>query len=144
MHDCTSDAEQTADFIHSKYAYQRTKVSFGKDGCTADVNVQEDLYTFQSDDGRWGGNNGSTLTASILANRHNLSWETKDGVQTANYFGSVTQSSTILLGTDDEHRDVYVPFGAMLPMVHPNDLVLGGWDINSATLAEAKLSFAVF
>jgi len=25
----------------------------------------------------WGGNNGSTLTAGIMANRQNLSWRTK-------------------------------------------------------------------
>ena len=34
-----------------------------------------------------GGNNGSTAVGSIFANRKNMSWRTKDGVQTANYFG---------------------------------------------------------
>ena len=33
--------------------------------------------------------------------------------------------------------DVYVPFGAMLPMVHPNDIVLGGWDISGLNLGDA-------
>lgn len=32
----------------------------------------------------WGGNNGTTLTAGILANRHALQWETKDGIKTSN------------------------------------------------------------
>ena len=27
----------------------------------------------------WGGNNGSTLTAGVIANRHNISWCTKEG-----------------------------------------------------------------
>lgn len=48
----------------------------------------------------WGGNNGSTVTGAILANRHAMQWPTKEGTVTANYFGSITQSSTILLGTD--------------------------------------------
>jgi len=28
----------------------------------------------------WGGNNGSTITAGILANKNNLEWETKSGM----------------------------------------------------------------
>jgi myo-inositol-1-phosphate synthase len=38
----------------------------------------------------WGGNNGSTITAGILANRKNIEWETKDGKKSANYYGSFT------------------------------------------------------
>lgn len=33
----------------------------------------------------WGGNNGSTITAALLANKLNLTWETKDGTKTANW-----------------------------------------------------------
>ena len=29
----------------------------------------------------WGGNNGTTVTAAVLANKLNLSWHTKDGIQ---------------------------------------------------------------
>ena len=29
----------------------------------------------------WGGNNGSTLTASVLANKLKLEWRTKEGVK---------------------------------------------------------------
>jgi myo-inositol-1-phosphate synthase len=85
----------------------------------------------------WGGNNGSTVTASILANKQGLQWHTKDGVQTANYFGSITQASTFKIGVDNSGNDVHVPFSSMLPMVNPNDLVIGGWDISSANLGEA-------
>lgn len=84
-----------------------------------------------------GGNNGSTLVASVLANKNKLSWTTKEGVQTPNYFGSVTQASTVRLGTDSSGEGVYIPFSNLLPMVHPNDLVIGGWDISSLNLAEA-------
>jgi myo-inositol-1-phosphate synthase len=38
---------------------------------------------------------------------------------------------------------VFVPFGKMLPMVHPNDIVLGGWDISSAHLGDAMARAAV-
>lgn len=34
----------------------------------------------------WGGNNGSTLTAALLANKLKLSWETKEGVKFANWY----------------------------------------------------------
>jgi len=37
-----------------------------------------------------GGNNGSTFTAGILANRKQMQWETKNGVASANFYGSFT------------------------------------------------------
>ncbi|KAI8808739.1 Myo-inositol-1-phosphate synthase [Cladochytrium replicatum] len=85
----------------------------------------------------WGGNNGSTLTAAVIANREKLTWHTKDGLQTSNYFGSLVMASTLRLGADAEGNDVFIPFNQILPMAHPNDFVIGGWDINSANLAEA-------
>lgn len=86
----------------------------------------------------WGGNNGSTLTASLIANRRRLSWQTRCGLQHANYFGSVMLSSTVKLGIDDvKGEDVFVPIKDLLPMVNPNDLVIGGWDISSLDLASA-------
>ncbi|KZT72377.1 Myo-inositol-1-phosphate synthase [Daedalea quercina L-15889] len=86
----------------------------------------------------WGGNNGSTLSATILANRHNIVWHTKSGVQQPNYIGSLLRASTVRLGSDPlSGKDVYVPVSDVLPMVHPNDLVLGGWDISGARMDEA-------
>ena len=85
----------------------------------------------------WGGNNGTTVTAAILANKLALTWPSRNGVQDANYFGSLMMSSTVSLGMDAAGRDVYVPFHDLLPMVHPNDIVLGGWDISSMDLASA-------
>ena len=41
-----------------------------------------------------GGNNGSTFVAGILANKHQLSWQSRLGTQTANFYGSFTQSAT--------------------------------------------------
>jgi len=85
----------------------------------------------------WGGNNGSTLTAALEANREQLQWRTKEGVQKANWFGSITQASTVLLGSDYNFKDVYLPMNEMVPMVEPNDIVLDGWDISSFNLGDS-------
>lgn len=85
----------------------------------------------------WGGNNGATVTGAILANRHSMSFRTKEGVVNANYFGSITQSSTVLLGNDTQGKGIYVPMKDVVPMVNPNDLYVDGWDISSMNLADA-------
>ncbi|KAI9142142.1 Myo-inositol-1-phosphate synthase [Paraphysoderma sedebokerense] len=136
----------TDQHIVSEYKYCNTKVL--KEGNRMVVVPTEEKYLFKTEMKvpkvgllmvGWGGNNGSTLTASIIANRHNLSWETREGAQSANYFGSIVMSSTVKLGYDasDPTNEIYMPLRDMLPMVHPNDLVIGGWDINDANLAEA-------
>ena len=85
-----------------------------------------------------GGNNGTTVLATHLANKHRISWHTKDGVQEPNYIGSLVRASTIRLGTDPETgKDVFVPVSEMLPMVHPDDFVIGGWDISSMPMDKA-------
>lgn len=85
----------------------------------------------------WGGNNGSTLTAAVIANRRGLSWKTRRGMQSANYFGSLMLSTTVKLGLDHNGEDIFVPLNHLLPMVNPNDLVIGGWDISSLNLAKS-------
>jgi myo-inositol-1-phosphate synthase len=72
-----------------------------------------------------------------LANKKKINWRSKRGVHEPNYFGSVTQASTVKLGVDAEGNDVYIPFSKVLPMVDPNDLVLGGWDISGKNLGDA-------
>lgn len=84
-----------------------------------------------------GGNNGTTLIGAILANKNKISFENKEGIVEPNYYGSVTQSSTIKLGVDQSGNDVYAPFNSILPFVHPNDLVVGGWDISKQPLDQA-------
>jgi len=85
-----------------------------------------------------GGNNGSTLCATILANRHNIVWRTKEGIQQPNYIGSVLRASTVRIGTEPgSGKEVHVPVSDVLPMVHPNDLVLGGWDISGVSMDKA-------
>lgn len=45
-----------------------------------------------------------------------ISWATKDKVQQANYFGSLTQASTIRVGSFNG-EEIYAPFKSLLPMV---------------------------
>lgn len=85
-----------------------------------------------------GGNNGTTLCATVTANRHNIIWGTKSGTQSPNYIGSMLRASTVRIGSDSvTSKDVHVPISDVLPMVHPNDLILGGWDISSMTMDKA-------
>jgi len=86
-----------------------------------------------------GGNNGCTCVAGALANKLGLTWETKEGTQKANYWGSLMMSSTVKLGNDVRNggQAIYTPLHNMLPMVNPNEIVWGGWDINSTNLADA-------
>lgn len=83
-----------------------------------------------------GGNNGSTLTAAILANKHKIMWNTKTGPKEPNWYGSLTQSSTVTLGYSND-EPVVAPLCKLLPMVDPNDIVIDGWDISGLNLAEA-------
>lgn len=84
----------------------------------------------------WGGNNGTTITAAILANKLGLSWETKTGIKKANWYGSLTQASTVWLGTC-EGKEIYAPMTSLLPMLNPDDIEIDGWDISNLNLANA-------
>lgn len=142
----SADVTYTDAQISSKYVYRTTAVTKTAAGGYI-AKPKEIDYDFQVERkvGRvgmmlvgWGGNNGTTVTAGILANRRNLVWETKTGKQAANYYGSVMMGSTVKLGTDESTgEEINVPFNSVLPMAHPNDLVIGGWDISAMNLAEA-------
>jgi hypothetical protein len=139
------DVQYSADQIRSKYVYRTTTVS--KSGGYYVASPKETTYDFRVDRkvGKTGlmlvglgGNNGTTVTGGILANRRNLTFETKEGPRPSNYYGSLVMSSTMKLGTDAiSNEEVNIPFHDVLPMVHPNDLVIGGWDISSMNLADA-------
>jgi len=79
----------------------------------------------------------STCVAGAIANKLKLTWETKEGTQQANYWGSVMMASTAKLGNDKMGNAVYIPMKSMLPMVNPDAIVWGGWDINSTNLGDA-------
>lgn len=140
------NVQYTHDTIRSKYTYRTTDVVKSADGKYVAV-PKETLYDFKVDRKipkvgvmlvGWGGNNGTTVTAGIIANKRNLVWETKQGQRSANYYGSVIMSSTTKLGVESKTgKDIHIPFHDLLPMVHPNDLVVGGWDISGMNLSEA-------
>ncbi|KAG9324208.1 hypothetical protein KVV02_002009 [Mortierella alpina] len=143
----SKNVQYTESHIIADYQYENAVVTKGVDG-SYNVNPTSVKYQFKTEAKvprvglmmvGWGGNNGSTLTASIIANRQKLSWNTKEGTQEPNYFGSVVQASTLKLGVDAKGNDVYIPFSDILPMVHPNDMVLGGWDISSLNLADSMV-----
>lgn len=48
------------------------------------------------------------------------------------------------MGTSETSGELYVPFKDVLPMVSPNDIVFGGWDISSCNLADAMERARVF
>jgi myo-inositol-1-phosphate synthase len=136
----STNVTYSEEYIESKYQYSHVVV----EGNT--VTPRTESFTFRT--GRkvpktglmlvgWGGNNGTTATAGIIANRLGMTWMTKDGEMKANYYGSMTQSSTVKLGVTLAGDDVNIPLCNLLPMVKPNDLVVGGWDISSMPLGEA-------
>jgi myo-inositol-1-phosphate synthase len=144
----------TPSHITSKYLYEKNHVEFanGSKGGELRVTPLSHLYTFQTVRQvprvgvmfvGWGGNNGSTLTAALLANKEKISWMKKEGRAEANFFGSLTQSTTIRIGQDANGKVVHIPFNAILPMVSPHDLVVGGWDLNGADLGAAMERAAV-
>ena len=143
----------TNDDILSKYKYHTTSVTQNESGkYVAMPKVTSYDFKVKRRVGKvglmlvgWGGNNGSTVTAAILANRRGLEWDTREGKRAANYYGSVVMSSTIKLGTDSKTgKEINIPFHDLLPMLHPNDLAIGGWDISGMNLADSMDRAKVF
>ncbi|RMZ87397.1 hypothetical protein DV736_g5376, partial [Chaetothyriales sp. CBS 134916] len=140
------NVEYTEKEIKSKYVYRTTEVKKNGGGRYT-ASPKEAVYDFKVERkvGKvglmlvgWGGNNGTTVTAGILANKLGLTFETKEGPRAANYYGSLVMGSTVKLGTDvATGEEINIPFHNVLPMVHPNDLVIGGWDISKLDLAAA-------
>lgn len=136
-------AVQRDNFLYSEYKYENAFAEKRADG-TIDVTPTSTDYEFRLDlrTARvgvmvvgLGGNNGTTLVALTLANKHGITYETKEGVVKPNYYGLVTQSSTVQVGVDRANQDVYAPFSAIAPLASPNDFVVGGWDISGANMA---------
>jgi len=139
------NVQYTDTHIVSNYTYQTTEARVVKEKVV--VTPKETKFTLKTSLTvprlgvmlvGLGGNNGSTVVAGAIANREGITWRTKSGEQKPNYFGSITQASTVSLGMNPETgEEIYVPLKDMLPMVSPNDIVWGGWDINGANLAQA-------
>lgn len=77
------------------YDYESTRISQSEDGKLKVTPVTQTL-TFKTDCKvprvgcmlvGWGGNNGSTLTASVLANKLKVEWRTKEGLMVGHLYG---------------------------------------------------------
>lgn len=143
--------EYLPDAIHARYVYNSVTADIATDGSVL-ATPRQTTYAFRTSavprktgllQVGWGGNNGTTLTAAVFANRHGLSWRTRAETHVPNYKGSLTQAATMRLGFDQEGRDVFVPMASVVPLVSPEDLVLGGWDISGMNLADAMDRAAV-
>lgn len=139
------NVQYTDESIKSKYQYSTTKMTKGSDGSEWVVEPHTESFEFALERKvpklglmlvGLGGNNGTTVTAGILANREHITWETKEGLMQPNYIGSVTQASTVKIGMVDG-EEVFAPMSSVVPMVNPNDIVIGGWDINGSNLLVA-------
>ena len=76
-----------------------------------------------------GGNNGSTLVASLLAYIKGLTWETKNGYQKVKWLGSISQYGSINLGYNKEGKIVSKLIKNMVSLRKLEDIVISGWDI---------------
>jgi myo-inositol-1-phosphate synthase len=136
----------TDDAITSSFSYESTSIEQLDNGHLVATPVKE-TFMFQTATQvpktgvmivGWGGNNGTTVTAGIMANKCNMTWDTKEGTRSPDYLGSITQSSTLKLGVDSKtNEDIFVPLKRVLPLVEPNDLVVGGWDISNVNMGDA-------
>ena len=99
----SSRAKIEENYLISNYTSTSSVVtSNSNDGIR--VEVIDSVYQFRTDMKipklglmmvGWGGNNGTTITGGILANKHNITWEDKKGIHEPNFLGSVTQASTM-------------------------------------------------
>lgn len=160
--------QYTDSTIEVDYPYRTTRVEVDENGDYV-LTPKEIVYQFRTERNvprlglmlvGWGGNNGSTITAGIIANREyasllndiyeysyllfysvlriydvwvtlylllymlgffligrGISWRTKSGIQEPNYFGSLTQASTIRVGLTPDGQDVNIPLKDLVPMV---------------------------
>jgi myo-inositol-1-phosphate synthase len=138
------DVTYTKQDITAKYVYEKSVVE--NDGGKMRIKPVREQLTFKTERKvpkvgvmlvGLGGNNGSTLTGSIIANKSGLTWRTKEGEHKSNFFGSLTQASTVQIGSNADGENVYVPFKDLLPMVNPCELEIGGWDISDMPLGDA-------
>ena len=140
----TKNIEKKDDEIISTYTYETSKIVSDKNGVSVVPCTKKIQFKTNTKIPKlgvmiigWGGNNGTTVTNGILANKLSLKWDTKRGEVKANYHGSLTQCSTTYLGQDDQGKTYVAPFKSLVPMVEPNDIVISGWDISKLNIYEA-------
>eukprot|EP00903_Cladosiphon_okamuranus_P009565 g9107.t1 len=76
----------------------------------------------------FGGGNGVTAAAGVLANQKNITWEGATGRNSPNYLGCITQLPS--KGGSGGYRERY-------DLADANHAAIGGWDIRPTPLGEA-------
>ena len=76
----------------------------------------------------FGGGNGVTAAAGVLANQKNITWEGPTGRSSPNYLGCITQLPS--KGGSGGYRERYA-------LADANHAAIGGWDIRPTPLGEA-------
>lgn len=76
----------------------------------------------------FGGANGVTTAAGVIANKRNITWEGPTGRIHPNYLGCITQLPS--KGGSGGYRERYA-------LADANDAAIGGWDIRPTPLGEA-------
>ena len=84
-----------------------------------------------------GGNNGSTLAAGLIAHRNNIKWSNKTGEHSVHFYGSMSQYGSVHIGYDKNNKAHSRLFKDIGNMYAPEDIIIGGWDINSDNLFSA-------
>jgi myo-inositol-1-phosphate synthase len=102
----TNRSRREGDSLISQYNHQHTFASKTPNN-EFHITVCDEEYEFKTDLKiprlglmmvGLGGNNGTTITGGILANKHHITWTDKKGEHSANFLGSITQSSTMKIG----------------------------------------------
>ena len=83
-----------------------------------------------------GGNNGSTFTAGLIAHKKKLQWENKEGVHNVEFLGSLAEFGSINIGYK-KNKPYTKLMKNMVPLIKPEDIIVGGWDISSDDLYTA-------
>lgn len=76
----------------------------------------------------FGGGNGVTAAAGVIANTKNITWEGPTGRNSPNYLGCITQLPS--KGGSGGYRERYA-------LADVNNAAIGGWDIRPTPLGEA-------
>lgn len=76
----------------------------------------------------FGGGNGVTVAAGMIANKNNITWEGPTGRQAPNFLGCITQLPS--KGGSDGYRERYT-------LADATNTAFGGWDIRPTPLGEA-------
>jgi myo-inositol-1-phosphate synthase len=82
------------------------------------------------------GNNGSTLTSSLIAHNKKIEWETKDEKYNIDFLGSLYEYGNINIGYHN-NKPFTKLIKDMVPFIKLEQIVVGGWDICEDNLYES-------